>query len=272
LRAIDEAHGADLVEWATEVDGPFLFEDLAFDRHEITLTVAVHGAIASQDHAASVGILCVQRSIAEDPDSPVGMRVEQLPRQLAEIRGAGDALDIPTVEFKRVFGLRFDLGLRLQCRGSGFDLLVLALALGHLLQVLGLVGLGRDRGGGGAAAAAAAAAIAAVMRLAREEAAEAIEEAGLAAVVAAGIAGSRRAAGLGGGFAAGGRCGDARIAAVGLLGSSEAIKEAGTGVVLGTVAAAVTGSRRRRGRGRRGGRWIRRLFRCGVRPGTDRRR
>jgi len=72
----------------------------------------------------------------------------QLPRHLAVIRGALQMRPIPTVRFKRVFGLLpgvlFGRGrLRVLDRGVNADLLRLALAAadGHLLEVLGRANL-----------------------------------------------------------------------------------------------------------------------------------
>src|SRR5262249_25895276 len=100
--AIDQLDRLGTVERTTQENRPLRVEDLAVDLHEVTLAIAVHLPISSQDDASAVGIFLPQRSVTEHPETTVGMHVKQLPRHPAVIRGATHARFIPTVQFKRV--------------------------------------------------------------------------------------------------------------------------------------------------------------------------
>src|SRR5439155_5161880 len=132
----------------------------AVDGHEVALAIVVHAEVPSENDAAAIGVFLPQRSIAQDPETTVGMHVEQLSCDTAIIRRVGNARLIPTVQFKRVVN-----GLR----SGGNDLhLFHGRSAGGGRHLLGRFALGSRDGFGlnagprsGAAAAAGAAGAAA---------------------------------------------------------------------------------------------------------------
>ncbi|GIW81195.1 MAG: hypothetical protein KatS3mg105_3002 [Gemmatales bacterium] len=66
------------------------------DRYEVPLAVIVHANIPSKDDASTVEIIVLQRSIAHNPESAVGMNELQLPGEPAVIRCVTNTRFIPT--------------------------------------------------------------------------------------------------------------------------------------------------------------------------------
>ncbi len=95
LRPCNHDHGQRPIQRSTEILGsPSLVEDLALDFHQIPFAAVAHAGCRSQDDAATVSILLVNRSVTNHPEAAIGVNVKELPGHPAIIFRIGHLIQI----------------------------------------------------------------------------------------------------------------------------------------------------------------------------------